>query len=179
MGLSFHYSAVIRNYNDLDAFIDEVADLSSNMEWAFSIIVNEHVKGIVVAPKGSEPLWLCFTPDGKSCSIPNLKYKTPGDEFYTTIHIKTQFAGPDTHIALINLLRYLAEKYFSEILVYDEGNYWETADQQVLLNQFQRFDAAFEVMSGILSGFKGIPGESADSLTARLEKILKEKSTGV
>jgi hypothetical protein len=52
-------------------------------------------------------------------------------ELYVQEWVKTQFAGVDTHIRLIHILRDI-EKFFETIAVNDEGEYWESENQTVL-----------------------------------------------
>ncbi|WP_027167147.1 hypothetical protein [Mesorhizobium sp. WSM3224] len=46
-------------------------------------------------------------------------------------YCKTQFAGSDVHIEVIELLRKVAP-LFRELDVFDEGGYWESGDRSVL-----------------------------------------------
>src|SRR5688572_11791035 len=41
---------------------------------------------------------------------------------------KTAYAGSDTHMAIIEMFRYLKSKYFDEFELKDESGYWETGD---------------------------------------------------
>jgi hypothetical protein len=43
------------------------------------------------------------------------------DEFTWFNHIKTQFAPVEIHVAVIKLLKYIQQKYISNLDVYDEG----------------------------------------------------------
>lgn len=61
-------------------------------------------------------------------------------ELIYTTSTKTQFAWPDAHIAVVKLLRYLKEKYFSVFKLSDEGMYWETMDEKILLSQFAKYE---------------------------------------
>ena len=94
------------------------------------------------------------------------------------IHVKTQFAGPDTHMALLKLLRYLKEKYFTELEVDDEGLYWESEDEKTLLSQFAKYNFTLKMLTEALSDFKAIPGETLNSLAERLEELLRKRLSG-
>ncbi len=85
---------------------------------------------------------------------------------------KTQFAGREVHKKIIDLLKYLKEKYFSELNVYDEGQYWETGDEAVLGRIFDRYEAVFEIVDQALNSNTRNPGESYE---AYLKRILKDK----
>ena len=96
-------------------------------------------------------------------------------ELIYTTSTKTQFAGADAHIAVIKLLRYLKEKYFSVFELNDEGMYWETMDEKVFLKQFARYEFLLDAVAEALTGMKTVPGETPLSLADRIEKLLKDR----
>jgi hypothetical protein len=51
--------------------------------------------------------------------------------------VKTQFAGVDTHIRLIKILRHI-EGLFQSLTVSDEGKYWESESREALAEHIQR-----------------------------------------
>jgi len=57
-------------------------------------------------------------------------------------YCKTQYAGVETHIKVVDLLR-LIEPYFDWLDVNDEGEYWETNNKQTLQNHI---DKCFEII---------------------------------
>ena len=178
MGISFHYSARIREYQQLDELIEEVVDLSKDLNWSYSILIDEKLKGIVVMPGESEPFWLCFTPDGKTSSPVNLRTRDPSDRFFSMVHVKTQYAGADLHLALMKMLRYLSDKYFLEIEVFDETGYWENRNEEALIEMFGKSTRMLDILSRTLEGFQSVPNESVESLAARLERRIREKLGG-
>jgi hypothetical protein len=66
------------------------------------------------------------------------------------------------------LLKYLKPKYFFELSVYDEGQYWETGDEAVLSNIFDRYEAAFEIMDDALNNNTRNAGESCEDYVKRI-----------
>ena len=60
----------------------------------------------------------------------------------------------------------------------DEGLYWETGDEKVLLSQFEKYNHALSVIEAALQDFKAIRGETVQSLTERLERLLVRKLNG-
>ena len=183
MGLSIHYSGYIREYDMLDELMSEVTDICQNLDWTWHVIDGnntDELKGICFSPDGCEPVFLTFLPDGRMCSPVNLMNKDiyEGGELdrellYTT-STKTQYAGPDAHIAVIKLLRYLDGKYFSAFELNDEGMYWETRDEKVLLEQFAKYEYLLNAVTAALSQMKAVPGETAGSLADRIEEMLKK-----
>ena len=184
MGLSIHYSGVIKNVKDIDNLTNEVADICESLKWSYNIIdpKDDPIRGISFAPQECEPLFLTFLPDGRICSLVSfiLKEMYPGEPFEPqyTVSTKTQYAGMDAHIAVIKLLKYLKEKYFSSFDLTDEGYYWETDDLDKLRSQFSAYEMAIEVVVSALENIEIIPGEPGESLADRIEKILQEKFKG-
>lgn len=184
MGLSIHYSGTIRQYEQIDALTEEVADICQDMGWQYSVLDGDNtdrLKGICFSPHECEPIFLTFLPTGKMCSPVNLMnreiYEQDGSnpELLYTTSTKTQFAGRDTHIAVIKLLHYLRKKFFASFELNDEGKYWETLDEEVLNKQFTRYEVVLDAFTDVLDEMKAIPGETAASLAARIEKLLKDR----
>lgn len=184
MGLSIHYSGNIKSMEMIDPLIEEVSDISKIMGWEFHVFNDEDIKGVSFAPKKSEPVFLTFNPDGKILSAFNIICKDIYDDvtlkkeriFNTST--KTQFAGMDAHIAIIDFLKHLSNKYLKDFTLFDEGNYWETGDKQILSKQFSKYEVALDLFCESLSEMSQIPGENAESLADRLERILREKFGG-
>jgi hypothetical protein len=198
MGLTFHYKGAIRNASLISELTEEVQDICKSLTWSYHLwekkgttavktkapgfpnYTPDDLRGISVSPDECEPLFLTFLPNGNLCSPLKLMFNDPltNDLMIEVIHVKTQFAGPDTHIALLKLLRYLKDKYFAELEVDDEGLYWSTQDEKILLSQFAKYDFALKMVTEALSDFKGIPGEATSLLADRLEEFLRKKLEG-
>ena len=73
------------------------------------------------------------------------------------------------------MFKYLQAKYFQNVFISDEGNYWHTESEQVLTEQFGRYKHKFKITEASLINFKHIPGESLEELSKRLKKLLKNK----
>ena len=181
MGLSIHYSGEIISREMIDPLIEEVSDISKTLGWESHVFNDEDIKGVSFAPEKSEPVFLTFNPNGRMISPLNIMYQEGYDErdsntdWIFTEHTKTQFAGIDAHIAIIDFLKHLSKKYLKDFKLSDEGYYWETGDKNLLRKQFSRYESAMDVFSEILKEIPRIPGEKTDSLADRLERILKEK----
>lgn len=184
MGLSIHYSGTIKDTALIDELITEVADICQSLNWTYHIINEpnaDQLNGICFYPENCEAIFLTFLPGGRMCSPVNLMnrdiYEENGleSELIYTTSTKTQFAGSDAHIAIIKLLRYLKEKYFSVFELDDEGMYWETMDEKVFLNQFARYEFLLDAVADALTGMIAVPGETPLSLADRIEKLLQEK----
>lgn len=176
MGITIHYQGKINELSLIDNFIDELIDISNELEWKNHIIDDKelNIKGIVISPPPeSEPLSFLF--DKTSGIIKDriiLAFDDMGDDHYEYNHTKTQFAPIHVHITIIKLLKYLKNKYLSDLIVTDEGDYWETENAELLQSKFDFLDEITNAVTGALSNTEKIPGESIDSLADRIEKVL-------
>ncbi|MGG9964267.1 hypothetical protein [Ferruginibacter sp. SUN106] len=197
MGLSIHYSGTIKDYALIDELVIEVEDICKTFNWQYNVFTKknsgndtrhiqnpafisykmEDVKGISFSPENCEPVALTFFPSGKLCSFEKLLYNNPetNDLMVEVVSTKTQYAGVDAHMALLNLLQYLKDKYFADFKLSDEGNYWETKDKKILEENFSRYNFLMDTVADALSNFKTVPGEPVQSLADRLEEFLKNK----
>ena len=176
MGLTVHYRGKIRDYALVDELVTEVEDFSRNQNWRYHLLtpgintplksINQEdpeplptVKGIILSPDKCEPIILTFLDDGRICSpfMPPME-DVDGLPYMWT---KTQYAGIDVHRSFINLLRQLNEKYFSQLIVVDEGQYWETNDEEVLQSQFQGYNQVMDLLADELEN-QGAVVEKAD-----------------
>ncbi len=143
MGLSIHYSGCIRNKQLLEPLIEEVEDICESFHWVSQTIDDDEIKGICFAPEGSEPIFLTFNNNGRLLSPVNIMVKDIYDDrpldkdLIFTTSTKTQYAGPNAHIAIIKLLKHVDAKYLADFTLSDEGYYWETGDKKILLNQLK------------------------------------------
>jgi hypothetical protein len=85
------------------------------------------VKGIQIQPhENSDPLILEFDQD-----------------LYIQEFCKTQFAGITTHMDVIEFLHDI-EPHFDNLVVVDEGEFWDTKDVKILEENFDTFFDAFD-----------------------------------
>jgi hypothetical protein len=54
------------------------------------------------------------------------------EEMIYQISTKTEFSNASDHIKLLELIRYLSEKYLAEFTLHDESEYWETRNPEKL-----------------------------------------------
>ena len=185
MGLSIHYSGQLKDPNLITELMIEVVSICKELNWEYHLIPgpnSDKLTGIVLSPAGSEPICLTSLPDGKLCSPFTIKNKEWYEEneldpelIYST-STKTQYAGMETHIAIIKLLKHLKEKYFSVFELLDEGGYWETMDEKILLGQFTTYETAINKLAEALQQIETVENETAESMVERIERVLKEKS---
>lgn len=64
------------------------------------------------------------------------------ENLYVQEYIKAQFAGPDVHLQVVAFLKDI-EPCFDELIVMDEGEFWESADKQRLIELNGRMQSCF------------------------------------
>ena len=184
MGLSIHYTGYILNKDMLGPLIEEVTDICNSLNWESHSFDDDEIKGVCFAPKRSEPVFLTFNKMGRTLSATNILVKdiyddirVPKESIYT-ISTKTQYAGIDAHIAIIKLLKHISKKYLKDFTLTDEGYFWETDDENILRQQFEKCDAAIDSVCEALNNLPNATGETPESLAERIEKLLREKFGG-
>ena len=132
MGVTIHFEGHLRDQASLDHVLQKARALGKNFGWPaveidesqteiVRVIEEEEVpyvgpaRGIELQPHADcDPLRIVFG----------------GDRFLQDF-VKTQFAGAETHIRVVELLREI-EPYFVQLIVDDEGAFWETRDHAAL-----------------------------------------------
>jgi hypothetical protein len=184
MGLTIHYSGTLRNPDVLPALIQEAVDIADSMQWAHELIEPAPgipVSGVIVAPEGSEPLWLTFHKDGFLCNPVLFEYvlEKEGKEIPADaeqwLFTKTQYAGVEAHIALIHFIRHISQKYFERFELHDESRYWETKDEALCREIFGKYDQMMDMVGAALDEMEIDPEESQESVIAKIEKMLNDK----
>lgn len=144
MGVTIHFEGRLKTVSDLDKVINlglefakrkssEVIKLDSaekllkrvkdDKDWDYQ----GEVRGIQFQPhENSDPLVLEFDRD-----------------LYIQEYCKTQFSGVSTHIEVIQFLREI-EPHFDNLVIVDEGEFWESNDIKVLEQKFDDFFNAFD-----------------------------------
>lgn len=193
MGLSIHYSGSIANPDFLQELISEVKDIAAVYEWPCEIFnsefpnnhfgkvtFNNSLYGVSFTPPGCESVFLSFLSNGKISGPTQLEFfgKTDKEEekkYLYIVSVKTQFAGVEVHMILVHLLRYLSQKYFARFNINDEGYYWETSDEIVLRENFQKYKDLFNSFTSAIHKHPFQANESVDEYFSRLIKLIKEK----
>lgn len=137
MGLTIYYCGELHSFDEVDALICDVADICLTLGWRMMPIHPSNImpgKGIIITPEGCESIWLTFLPNGMLYDVSHFIYASyPENEKVDEHHgqwifTKTQYAGLDTHLAIIKMFRYLSQRYFKAFELKDESSYWETND---------------------------------------------------
>lgn len=184
MGLTIYYSGKLRNPDLISDLVQEAADIAQSMQWSYEILEDDPdvpVSGILVAPEGSEPLWLTFHKEGFMCNpmlydhvlqVEGQEIPADAEQFLFT---KTQYAGVEAHMAMIRLMRHLSQKYFEHFELHDESQYWETNDEALCRQRFDTYNRIVDMVGTALDEMTFDPEESQESVLERIEKMLTER----
>jgi len=88
---------------------------------------------------------------------------------------KRQYAGIEIHKVIVQLFRYISKKYFSDFEMMDDGRYWETNDEKVLEESFDRFNFVMDAFAGVLEEFPVDDSDDPESMLKKLIEYIKKK----
>jgi len=191
MGLTIYYKGKLKNPDIVKLLIDEIQDIAVSMDWNYQIIDEDWskpdtsfidaqgylqghfpLKGIIlkIHPR-CEPLSLFFDPSGY---IRNQFIMAFAKNEITWEYTKTQFAPVEVHIAIIKLLKYLSKKYFGEFDVKDEGEFWDSEDQELLVAKHASLDAFIKAFGDHLEQVLADETIPNLSLIKKIERVLSK-----
>jgi hypothetical protein len=142
MGVTIHFEGQLKSDNDFDTVMTKAKKFAQTNDMPFESfsepskklgrVKDEQdwdyegpTKGIKIQPDpNADPLWL---------ELDN----------YIQEYCKTQFAGIETHLQIISLLKKI-QQHFINLQVVDEGEYWDTQDKSLLQKSFDDFIDAVE-----------------------------------
>ena len=205
MGVSIHYRGRLDDVARISALSEELADIADAMGWQSTRLeddweetararlrgipgggrIDGHLglQGVQITPghKG-ESLSFFFDREGALRSPVTMLSILDGTlkPEQAWISVKTQFVSPEVHVWIIGLLRYLKERYISDLEVSDEGEYWETGNVDALTEKMDLLDEKLECIAGGLSSsrFGDVTGLSADQIASRIEQFLLGNKDG-
>ncbi len=189
MGLSFHYSGSFNRAASLALMIEEVKEIAEAYNWPYHIYddtfpentfgktaFTQNIYGISFTPPECETVWFCFLSNGKMSSPLHLHlYGNSADkkeqEYLYMLSVKTQYAGQQIHQFLIELIRYLSNKYFTNFTLSDEGQYWETGDEKLLKEIFERYTYFIHEFT---SGLENNPRRKEETFETYFTRLMEE-----
>jgi len=193
MGLSIHYNGSIAKPELLPDLIEDLEDIAKLYEWQYDVyerqfpenaygkrVYNQNIHGISFTPPGCETVFVTFLSNGRMCSVPGLLFwgKTKDrreSKYLYMLSVKTQYAGIEVHKLVIQLFRFLNKKYFVNFEMTDEGEFWETNDENVLLSNFKKYDMLIKSFAATLQSCPIKSGEDVETYLERLLKIIHDK----
>jgi hypothetical protein len=179
MGVTIHYKGKLTSTDNIDSFCEEMEDIAKSMGWKHSVFdfdVNDKtpVKGVIIRPhEKSESLQLISDRQGNLRNVFAMEFAGEDSELTYLNFIKTQFAPVEIHIAVIKLLKYIQQKYISNLDVYDEGEYWQTGDEKILKRKIDFLNSVMDQLEDVLNTIEIEEGSSAESIADKIEEVLK------
>lgn len=195
MGLSIHYQGNFKNANSLPLMIEEVVTIAKANCWNYFIFENEfpnktftsipekeNLYGICISPPDCEMVSFSFLSNGKMCGAEKLQFNKhletlEDDENLYYLHTKTQYAGIEIHKKIIILFDYLSATYFDNFELKDEGQFWETRDEELLETIFKRYTNLIESFQSSLENIPINKGESAEDYVMRMAEFVQKNNT--
>lgn len=191
MGLSFHYKGALKNPLLLKNMIEEVADISQTNQWEFYVFeeafpsdefsvdsYTDSIYGIYFIPPSCDAVCFTFLSNGNMCAFYNFESSKAAinelDDNY--IAVKTQFAGPEIHKQLIHIFDHLNKKYFENFDLTDEGNYWETKNEQLLKDTFDKHTNLIDGFDSLLENIPIGESETIEEYLIRLAEMATKKN---
>jgi hypothetical protein len=142
MGVTIHYEGRLKDPASLSKVLGAAADFAALRGWPqrrftdgsihLARVRNEEDWDYVGPTSGIE-----LTPNDR-CDPIRLEFDK---DFYIQEFTKTQFAGPDTHADVVALLRELSP-FFEDLMVDDEGEFWDSGDVAVLTEHIEACNRA-------------------------------------
>ncbi|HBX53271.1 MAG TPA: hypothetical protein DEH02_19605 [Bacteroidales bacterium] len=176
--------------------INETVDIAKTYQWSYHIFETQFAEisfntkhddklyGVCFSPPKCEPVCFTFLSTGKLCGLIAFSAfgkSTKPEEIAMLkgVSTKTQFAGPDAHILVIQVLRYISKKYLLDFSVIDEGEYWETGDEKILLETFSRYNQMLDMVYYGIKHFEKKQEETIEDYFKRLmDHIQKKREEG-
>lgn len=204
MGVTIHFRGSLDDKNRVHELMEEVTDICESMDWEYNLLdedwekvpnlainpvedgamgLDGHagLKGILFCPNPDcEVVSLTFTSEGHLNSLMNLATGQTKEEDGKPpwVFTKTQFAGAEAHVSIVKLLKYLKQKYMSDLEVEDEGNFWDTGDFNQVETRMKVIKDAMTAIESSLSELKDIdPSElTKDAILKKIESVIKKLS---
>lgn len=189
MGLSIHYSGKFNKNESLSDFITEIEEIAKVFEWEYNIFQKHFprtgvdselhdgkIYGISFTPPECETVSLCFLSNYRMSSNVHLKFygnstnKNEKDFLYM-LSVKTQFASIDIHKTIIEIFKHIKnKKYFEELSITDDGQYWETGNENLLEQKFKENGSLIDNFS---LAVETIPIDKEESFDKYFERIIR------
>jgi hypothetical protein len=140
MGVTIHFEGQLTSEQAYQELVELASSIAKSEGWGTELI-------------GSDEVTLLRVRDEKDCDYTGpvkgiavflhddcdpVRFEFDKD-LYVQEFTKTQFAGPEYHLKVINLLR-TVQPLFRNLKVDDEGEFWDTGDRAVLQDHFETIE---------------------------------------
>ncbi len=135
------------------------------------------LRGITFEPhEESETVTFLFDTEGVLRSIFSSIFKKKGK--YTWCFVKTQFAGVETHVRIINLMAYLKTKYFKKFEIHDDGGYYPDNNTEELQNRLDYLNNAISTVHDVFENISINNSKSPDEFIDDIKDALSASFKG-
>lgn len=202
MGITIYARGRIDSIGDIPRLIGEVKGIAEENDWEYAIIDDDFavrpnavftrrdsdkpatiegslgLKGIIpsVDPK-AEPLVILFDRSGVLTDMMQQVYwlyDNVRDERFTAC--KTQFGSIDAHLHIIDLFDVLKKRYITDLVINDEGAYWESRDYKLLAEKRAVLEHYIHHTERVIGGIEISDHDVQDSeiVASHIEEALLE-----
>lgn len=200
MGITIHYRGKLNDIKQIYKIKDELIDIAKSMGWEWDSLdedwnkpntaklihqknraeIKGHLplKGISFVPHpDSDTVSFYFDGTGKLQTPIGMVLINEGKiEHDGCVSVKTQFAPPEVHITIVKLLKYLKKKYISNLIVRDEGEYWETGDENILREKIDFLAQKINLLRSEISKLSpNEMGKTPEDMVRTIVNILNKK----
>jgi hypothetical protein len=201
MGITIYAWGKIDRIEDIARLIEDLKGIAGESNWAYRIIDDDFdtqpnavlarrgpvdsaaaiegslgLKGIILNfDPGAEPLSILFDRSGTLTDLmQQVSWIHGNGQSQRFTMCKTQFGSIDTHIRIIELLASLKEKYITDLIVNDEGAYWETLDRRILAEKRIALGHCLRHAERVIGNIESSGDEVRDpeTLAAQIEQAL-------
>ncbi len=207
MGVTIHYRGKLTSPNLITALMDEVEEICISNNWQYQLLddksppeeqafpspfepndfdsdlnfeplaIGSELRGISFEPhEESERVTFLFDTEGVLRSIFSSIFKKKGK--YTWCFVKTQFAGMETHIRIINLMAYLKKKYFKKLEIHDDGGYYPNNNTEELQNRMDYLNSAIATVHDVFENININNAKSPDEFIDDIKDALSASFKG-
>jgi hypothetical protein len=201
MGITIYARGRIERIGDITHLMDDLKSVAEERNWKYHIIDDDFevrpnavlarrdsgapateikgslgLKGIVLnVESGVEPLSIFFDRSGVLTDmlqqIAWLQSKGRDRRFSMC---KTQFGSIDSHIQIIEILDLVKKKYMPDLVVNEEGAYWESRDRRILAEKRIAFDQYLRHTEKVINSIElsGDDVHDPDAVARRIEEAL-------
>jgi len=206
MGITIFARGKIDHIENIPLLIEDVMQFAGESKWTHHVIDEDFdvsadavlahrnsdesgciiegalgVKGIILnAGQGVEMLAILFDRSGTLTDMMQQVFwihnKGRGEHFTAC---KTQFGKIDAHIRIVELLDLIKKKYISDLIVDDEGAYWESRDRRILVEKRVALGHAIRHTERVSSGIElsGDHSRDPEAIASRIEDALLKAET--
>ena len=207
MGVTIHYRGKLTSPDLITPLMDEIEEICISNNWHYQLLddkspaketalsnpftlddfdpdfdvephhIESELRGITFEPhEESETVTFLFDTEGVLRSIFSSIFKKKAK--YTWCFVKTQFAGMETHVRIINLMAYLKKKYFKKFEIHDDGGYYPDNNTEELQNRMDYLNSAIATVHDVFENINIDNAKSPDEFIDDIKDALSASFKG-